>query len=179
MVSAPGIHRIRIRADITALPKSPKWAASMWLGCFLRAAVRLLEKESMLAEMALMATWLGPAASSKAWFLVLLWGECTGIGAAIKTGIVKAQDPKTSSKHCLMLSTPKYTREFARVNLIKTSLYHCVSSLIKGLIKDHKFYYCKNKPTPTHLYFPYSAANQEMPHLSSHVKYSWVFLVPW
>lgn len=85
-------YKIKRKSDIvTALPKSPKWAASMWLGCFLRAAVRLLEKESMLAEMALMATWLGPAASSKAWFLVLLWGECTGTGAAIETGIVKAQ----------------------------------------------------------------------------------------
>ena len=63
------------------LPRSPKWAASMWLGCFLSVAVLLLEKESMLAEMALIATWLGPAASSKAWFLVLFCGECTATEA--------------------------------------------------------------------------------------------------
>lgn len=35
----------------------------------------------MLAEMALIATGLGPAASSKAWFLVLFCGECTDIEA--------------------------------------------------------------------------------------------------
>lgn len=71
------------------LPRSPKWAASMWLGCFLSVAVLLLEKESMLAEMALIATWLGPAASSKAWFLVLFCGECTDIEAIIFQKIVK------------------------------------------------------------------------------------------
>lgn len=71
------------------LPKSPKWAASMWLGCFLSVAVLLLEKESMLAEMALIAIWLGPAASSKAWFLVLFCGEYTGFEAIIFQKIVK------------------------------------------------------------------------------------------
>lgn len=94
------------RAD-EALPKSPKWAASMWLGCFLRAAVRLLENESMLAEMALIATWLGPAASSKAWFLVLLWGECTGPGAGIKTAAIKRKGPSTISMHYPVWSTPR------------------------------------------------------------------------
>lgn len=71
------------------LPRSPKWAASMWLGCFLSVAVLLLEKESMLAEMALIATWLGPAASSKAWFFVLFCGESTAIEAVIFLKIVK------------------------------------------------------------------------------------------
>ena len=61
----------------------------MWLGCFFSVAVLLQEKESMLAEMALIATGLGPAASSKAWFLVLFCGECTDIEAIIFQKIVK------------------------------------------------------------------------------------------
>lgn len=55
---------------ICCAPRSPKWAASMWLGCFLRMAVRPRANESMLAEMALMATWLGPAASRMAWWFL-------------------------------------------------------------------------------------------------------------
>lgn len=78
----------------------------MWLGCFLRAAVRLLE-ESMLAEMALIATWLGPAASSKAWLLVLLCGECTGIAARrgeIKTKL-ELPRPHTKGFHSQLYTT--------------------------------------------------------------------------
>lgn len=69
--------------NTSCVPRSPKWAASMWLGCFLRIAVRPRAKESMLAEMALMATWLGPAASWMAlWFLPANNGEWDPAGAA-------------------------------------------------------------------------------------------------
>jgi len=68
---------------MAGVPKSPKCTASMWLGCFLRIAVRPRANESMLAEIALMATWLGPAASRIAWWLRPLregeWGD-TGAG---------------------------------------------------------------------------------------------------
>lgn len=62
--------------DAGLVPRSPKCAASMWLGCFLRIAVRPLAKESMFAEMALKATLLSPEASGKAlWFLVACDGD--------------------------------------------------------------------------------------------------------
>lgn len=76
-------HQKNKQMNTSCVPRSPKWAASMWLGCFLRMAVRPRAKESMLAEMALMATWLGPAASWMAlWFLPANNGEWDPAGAA-------------------------------------------------------------------------------------------------
>lgn len=73
---------ICLLTTICYLPRSPKCAASMWLGCFLRMAVRPRANESMFAEMALMAIWLGPDTSCGAlWFLNPREGECGLTGA--------------------------------------------------------------------------------------------------
>lgn len=83
------------------VPRSPKCAASMWLGCFLRMAVRPRAKESMLAEMALMATWLGPAASWMAlWFLSPSdgeWGLAGAAGGGQKTDVRQKKRKKGST----------------------------------------------------------------------------------
>lgn len=80
------------------VPRSPKCAASMWLGCFLRMAVRPRAKESMLAEMALMATWLGPAASWMAlWFLSPSdgeWGLAGAAGGGQKTDVRQKKEKR-------------------------------------------------------------------------------------
>lgn len=79
----PSLKTTHKHTNARSVPRSPKCAASMWLGCFLRMAVRPRAKESMLAEMALMATWLGPAASWMAWwFLAPSDGEWGLAGAA-------------------------------------------------------------------------------------------------
>ena len=76
-------HHFNKHMNLCSVPRSPKCAASMWLGCFLRMAVRPRANESMLAEMALMATWLGPAASWMAWwFLASRDGDWRLAGAA-------------------------------------------------------------------------------------------------
>lgn len=59
----------------------------MWLGCFLRMAVRPRAKESMFAEMALIATWLGPATSRMAWWLRRLWEGEWGLAGATRAGV--------------------------------------------------------------------------------------------
>lgn len=83
--------KIQTHMKAGALPRSPKCAASMWLGCFLRMAVRPRAKESMLAEMALMATWLGPAACWTAWWFPSPsdgeWGLGEAVGGGQKTGM--------------------------------------------------------------------------------------------
>lgn len=84
------------------VPRSPKCAASMWLGCFLRMAVRPRAKESMLAEMALMATWLGPAASWMAlWFLSPSdgeWGLAGAAGGGQKTDVRQKKKEKKGAQ---------------------------------------------------------------------------------
>lgn len=108
------------------VPRSPKCAASMWLGCFLRMAVRPRAKESMLAEMALMATWLGPAASWMAlWFLSPSdgeWGLAGAAGGGQKTDVRQKKKKKREHNDMKAVSGP--------------SVWHQCDFLWKGLFTE-------------------------------------------